>query len=209
MPFWRYRIRFSKRGTARFISHRDLIGVLARTFRRAELPVRMSQGFNPRPRFSLPAPLSLGIEGLDEVLELDLAENPPPEEVGQRLGRNLPAGIEVLQCELLDPGAKARVETVNYRIVGEPPPGSVERCAASEELLSVRQQGKHIDIRPYITSISRCDGGCECHVLVKNEGTARPAEIVDALAGGDAALARRFSLVRTKVNLTAPPLGKT
>ena len=54
------------------------MGVFARAFRRAGLPLRMSQGFNPRPRFSLPAPLPVGIEGLEEELRLVARGCPAP-----------------------------------------------------------------------------------------------------------------------------------
>ena len=204
--FWRYRIRFGKRGTVRFISHRDLMGVLARAFRRAMLPVRMSQGFNPRPRFSLPAPLAVGVEGLDEVLELDLTERLAPDELSGRLARELPAGLEVSSAELLEQGEKARVESVKYRVAGEVPAGAVERCAASRELRVTRRDQRCVDIRPYLRSVSRfSDGGCECEVLVTNEGTARPAELVEALCGEDTRLRRSLSLVRTGVNLKKVP----
>lgn len=202
--FWRYRIRFSKRGTVRFISHRDLMAVFARAFRRAELPVRMSEGFNPRPRFSLPAPLPLGIEGLDEVLELQLDELLAPDELARRLGLELPDGIEVIRAEQLEPGVKARVSSVRYCVQGELPGHAVERCNRSEELRVTRRDGRELDVRPYLKSIERRNGGCEFELRVTAEGTARPAEVVAALCDGDAALARHLSLVRTSVNLEAP-----
>ena len=202
--FSRYRIRFSKRGTVRFISHRDLMGVFARAFRRAELPVRMSQGFNPRPRFSLPLPLSVGLEGLDEVLELDLTDQVTPDDVARKLARELPDGIGIIRVELLETGEKARVTGARYRVLGKLPAGAAEECVASEELCATRQHGKEIDIRPYIKSVEACDGGYECEVLVTTEGTVRPAEIADALCRRDLHATRRLSLVRTAVNLAVP-----
>ncbi|MFH1732104.1 MAG: TIGR03936 family radical SAM-associated protein [Planctomycetota bacterium] len=202
--FWRYRIRFSKRGAIRFISHRDLMGVFARAFRRAGLPVRMSQGFNPRPRFSLPAPLPVGIEGLDEVLELDLTEEMPADEVGRRLSAEVPEGVEIIRAESLEPPAKARVASLTYRVTGRLPAGGVERCASAAELRVTRSDGREIDIKPYLKSIDRRDGGCEFEILVTRAGSARPAEIVSAICGEDGDLARHLSLARTAVNLLAP-----
>jgi len=180
------------------------MGVFARAFRRAELPVRMSQGFNPRPRFSLPLPLSVGLEGLDEVLELDLAEEVAPDELAAALARELPGGIGITGVALLEAGEKARVVGARYRVLGRLPAGAAEECLASEELCTTRREGKELDIRPYIKSIDACDGGYECEVLVTSEGTARPAEIADALCRKDAAAARHLSLVRTAVNLAVP-----
>jgi len=199
--FWRYRIRFSKRGTVRFISHRDLMDVFARAFRRAALPVRMSQGFNPRPRFSLPAPLSLGIEGLDEVLELDLSSELPAEEVAERLARELPEGIRVLQSEQPESTKRGRIVSTLYHVRGPLPSDAVERCTDAEELPATRREGTTVNIRPYLKSISPSEDGCDVEVLVTQKGSARPAEIVAALVGDRPALARDISLVRTAVNL--------
>ena len=60
----RVRIRFRKSGDLRLIGHRDLVRAWERAFRRAALPLGMSEGFHPKPRMSIPAALGLGIEGL-------------------------------------------------------------------------------------------------------------------------------------------------
>ena len=46
--------------------------MLERLFRRAGLPLRLSAGFHPKPRMSFPSALALGIEGTDEVMEVEL-----------------------------------------------------------------------------------------------------------------------------------------
>jgi radical SAM-linked protein len=69
----KFRVRFAKTGTLRFVSHHDLMHVFERIFRRADLPIPTSQGFNPRPRMWFAMPLALGIVGLREVLEFEVA----------------------------------------------------------------------------------------------------------------------------------------
>ena len=88
----RVRMRFCKQGDLRLIGHRDLMRCLERLFRRAGLPLAMSQGFHPKPRMTFPSALALGIEGVDEVLELELTESPPAEELLQRLTPHAPPG---------------------------------------------------------------------------------------------------------------------
>ena len=199
--FWRYRIRFCKRGTARFISHKDLMGVLARAFRRAGLPVRMTEGFNPHPRFSLPSPLSLGIEGLDEILELELVEELPPDDVARKLQCEMPQGISVHRAERLGSPQKARVDSVTYRLMGEVDPAAFENRDA---VFKPERNGREFDVLPYVRRIERIDGGIECEVVVTNAGTAKPAELALAFCGGDAEKARRLTLVRTAINLASP-----
>ena len=179
------------------------MGAFARAFRRAHLPVRMSQGFNPRPRFSLPAPLSVGIEGLDEVLEIDLTEEMPADQLGRSLNAEMPKGVEILRAEPVEPPAKARVESVTYRVSGGLPAGAVERCLAADELRATRNDGREVDVRPYLKSLTRRGDGCEFDVLVTPAGSAKPAEIAAALCDGDVNLLRRLSLTRAAVNLSA------
>jgi radical SAM-linked protein len=68
------RLRFSKTGELRLVSHRDLMKFFERALRRANLPVHVSQGFHPMPRMVFALSLGLGIVGLDEVLELEFTE---------------------------------------------------------------------------------------------------------------------------------------
>src|SRR5438128_7836988 len=79
------RIRFRKLGDLRLISHHDLMRCFERMLRRAALPFRSTEGFNPKPRMAFALSLALGIEGLDEVVELELQEELPLEEIQERL----------------------------------------------------------------------------------------------------------------------------
>ena len=81
----RVRIRFCKQGDLRFIGHRDLMRCLERLFRRAGLTLSFSEGFHPKPRMTFPLALAVGIEGVDEVMEVELAERYEAEELRRRL----------------------------------------------------------------------------------------------------------------------------
>ncbi|MBC7337876.1 MAG: DUF2344 domain-containing protein, partial [Clostridia bacterium] len=89
----RVRIRFSKTGDLRFIGHHDLVRTLERLFRRAELPLAFSQGFHPKPKISFPLALALGLEGRNEVLELELTEALSTDEILARLQRATVPGL--------------------------------------------------------------------------------------------------------------------
>mgnify|MGYP003675631099 CR=1 FL=1 len=89
----RYRVRFKKTGLLRWISHRDLAGLWERIARRAALKLSMSEGFHPKPRIAFPSALALGVEGLDEVVELELAENISPRELLERLESDKQPGL--------------------------------------------------------------------------------------------------------------------
>ena len=75
------------------ISHRDLLCLFKRVFRRADLNLRMSEGFHPKPKVSFHSALALGIEGLDEVMEFELVEAMSPENLKQRVQEHAPLGL--------------------------------------------------------------------------------------------------------------------
>lgn len=100
------RALFEKVGTARFISHLDLMRLFQRAFKRAGLPLTHTQGFNPRPSVSIALPLSLGAESHCELLDFDLESPVPLEDIRNRLNTALIDGIRVR--EVYDNGAKIK-----------------------------------------------------------------------------------------------------
>ena len=54
----RYVLKFRKFGYVKYISHLDLLRVFKRTFKKTDLQLRYSQGFNPHPRMGFAQPLS-------------------------------------------------------------------------------------------------------------------------------------------------------
>ena len=66
------RILFEKKGNAVWISHLDLMRLFQRAFKRANLPLTHTQGFNPRPSVSIALPLSVGVESNCELLDFEL-----------------------------------------------------------------------------------------------------------------------------------------
>ena len=89
----RVRLRFSKQGDLRLIGHRDLMRCLERLFRRAGLALSFSEGFHPKPRMTFPLALAVGIEGVDEVMELELAETTTADELLRRFTPHAPPGL--------------------------------------------------------------------------------------------------------------------
>ena len=59
----------------RFISHLDMTRFMARTIRRAELPVWYTEGFNPHLYMTFALPLSLGFESDYDVLDIRLLDD--------------------------------------------------------------------------------------------------------------------------------------
>ena len=101
---FRHRVTFSKRGDARFLSHRNTMDALERAIRAAGLPARYSEGFNPHMKLSMGPALPLGLESLHEVF--DVEGNAPFEEgAAAAIRAKLPPGLEILEVRELPAGA--------------------------------------------------------------------------------------------------------
>jgi radical SAM-linked protein len=120
MDYSKVRIRFRKTGDLRLISHHDLLRFFERMIRRAQLPMRWTQGFNPHPRLVFALPLSLGIVGSQEVVELELDGEITPQEISERLTSHTLPGIEILSVESIDPKITAHVRRAGYRLLVPP-----------------------------------------------------------------------------------------
>jgi radical SAM-linked protein len=86
---------FSKTKAMKYISHLDLMRLFTRAMRRAELPLKMTQGFSPHPKFSIKRALKLGIESENEEASVILTQPFSGREFIARLQPQLPEGIEI------------------------------------------------------------------------------------------------------------------
>jgi radical SAM-linked protein len=101
------RLLFEKKGNAVWISHLDLMRLFQRAFKRADLPLKHTQGFNPRPTVSIALPLSVGVASCCELLDFELdGETVSNEEICRRLNETLVDGIKVLS--VYDTGKKLK-----------------------------------------------------------------------------------------------------
>jgi radical SAM-linked protein len=91
---------FNKKGQMRYISHLDLMRLLVRAMRRADLPLKLSEGFSPHPKLSLNRALKLGVESECEQGSIVLKEFVKTDEIALRLSHQLPDGISILSVHL-------------------------------------------------------------------------------------------------------------
>ncbi len=69
------RIYFSKLGRMKFVSHLDLTRFMARLIKKSKIPVWYTEGFNRHIYMNFAVPLSLGFEGLYEVMDIRLIDD--------------------------------------------------------------------------------------------------------------------------------------
>lgn len=194
-----YKVRFcfEKTGTAAYISHLDLLKSLQRSFVRAHLPVKYSQGFNPHIEMSILVPLSTGYESLCDLCDLELTCDECPADFVSRLNAVLPQGMRVRWAgDAARP--VAQVQNCAYTITL--PAGDV---SAMEELFQKgpvlvekrsKRGKKEVDVRDYIRAITFENAGertlCRCTLAAGNDPL-NPMYITRALK--DAGLVPRES----------------
>ncbi|MDI6637636.1 MAG: hypothetical protein PWR07_41 [Bacillota bacterium] len=113
------RLRLTKTGPARFMSHLDFIRAVERAVRRADLPVALTEGFHPHPRMSFSPALPVGVESECELVDVDLRERPGADEVARRLGRALPPGLRLVSCVVLPrggPSLSSMIRAASYQV---------------------------------------------------------------------------------------------
>jgi radical SAM-linked protein len=86
---------FSKKGAMRYISHLDLMRLFMRALRRADLPLKMTEGFSPHPKLSIKRALKLGLESDHEEATVSLREFVAAQDFKEKLQEQLPQGIQI------------------------------------------------------------------------------------------------------------------
>ncbi|MCC6648683.1 MAG: TIGR03960 family B12-binding radical SAM protein, partial [Polyangiaceae bacterium] len=147
---YRYRLVLQKLGPVAFLGHLDLVRALPRVFRRAEIPLAHTGGFNPKPDFTYGPALSLGVPSLGEPLDLKLTVELPPDELVARLDAVAPEGLRITGAARLgpeDPAIGKIVAEARYALAfahktlaagPEAVRDAVERAMAAEALPVVR-----------------------------------------------------------------------
>lgn len=97
---WTVRLKFRKVGSLQYISHLDLQRTFMRVLVRACIPVWYTKGFNPHAKLVFSTPLSVGAQSEYEFLDLRIDKDMPPEEIMERLNRELTEELCITEAYL-------------------------------------------------------------------------------------------------------------
>lgn len=221
-PAQRLRVRYAKRGRARFASHRDFGRAFERALRRAEIPMAFSSGFHPHPRISYANAAATGAASEAEYLEIGLAEVRDPLWVRDALDAAMPDGLVIVEVseavgaalneqlgasrwQVSLPGADEQVLAEAVAALLAAPSVTVERKTKSGL--------RSFDIRPAVVSLSLTGGVVELTCRT-GEPLVRPDDVVSALQAlrpelktGIPALATRLDQGSWDGAQIVPPVG--
>jgi radical SAM-linked protein len=204
------RLRYTKLGKVRWISHRDVARALERAFRVVQLPLAFSEGFSPRPKVSFGLALSTGHESDAEYVDLVLAEEIDLDALPARLSAALPDGIDVVGAVALAervPALQEAVTCVEWSVdvahadLTEVDPArlraEIDAALALPALAATRRRkGRDVveDVRPVIRRITVCDGpvtNIEMEMSTQPRG-AKPGDVLAAIGDFTDVRARRM-----------------
>lgn len=183
----RFRVKYAKDGSARFIGHLDLVRIFDRAMRRAGIPVAYSQGFHPHPKISFGPPLPLGMRSSAEYADFSLST--PCPEAGALLARSLPEGMQVLSIWPVSEKAESLTQILTlaeYRVICGMDGRTKENITRilEHDHIPVERTSKsgtkEVDIRPGIIEITILPDGSGFTMLLGQEmgKSARPSEVI-------------------------------
>ena len=229
-PPRRYVAHFSVTERGRFLGHLDRMEAFRRAVRRAGGSLALSAGMRPKPLLSLALPLGVGIEGLDELCEFELADE-PAEGFAGRLAAALPGHMHLLDLRPYEEARRlaARVTGASYQLLfAAPAPESaggdpeaaraVNAAALSAGARRFAEAGEWaveetredrvrvVDVKRYVKELS-VSRGAEGEWLVgftaavTPAGTARPELVLKALGQASALRLVPVSIRRTGIQV--------
>ncbi|MCL2436587.1 MAG: TIGR03936 family radical SAM-associated protein [Clostridiales bacterium] len=164
----KYVMEIKKDGYIKYISHLDMVKLFKNAFKRAEIKLAFSQGFNPHPKMGFAQPLSLGYSSSCELIEFETKEDMEPAQILDAMQGFMPRGIELLSCKRYtgNKSVAARTFAASYEITIPISAGLTksmdEWCAdflKQETIVVTKRQKKtgkqqSIDIKSKIRSLS-------------------------------------------------------
>lgn len=203
-----HRIKFAKRGSLIFVSHLDFAHSFTRALKRAELPVKYSEGFSPHPKQVFALPLSVGMVGENELCDITLTEDYTHEEVKARLSKALTDDFEVKS--VTDPDIKmGKVKSAKYELVFENlAHGADELKKALSELAPVMKttksgKEKELDIRSmvYGADVKEAEGKTTIYLTLAASGDSylNPDLVLVSMRNSGLDIPDEYDITRTDI----------
>jgi len=210
-----FRLRFTKLGPARFLSHLELSAALSRAMILGGIFFVYSQGFHPHPRISFAGATAVGMESRGEFADIRIQDpGVEPKTLVARINAGLPSGVAVTAIRELPPHDFSLAELVKGFVYDIILPGGIgeEDLDRIESRILHFLEAEHFDvnrevngktvikeIRPLVTNLA-LDRSARRICLAARfgpEGTVRPADLLTALFGLSPAATRGVRIVRT------------
>jgi len=188
---WVNYAEFSLGGLLRFLSHQELLDLLARAAIRAQLPLAFSHGFNPRPKLSLPVPRSVGMSCEKDLARFELTQPIADGELADRLGPQLPDELTIDRSWSTSVRQHPQPREVEWKIdlaglnLGDLSRRVAEFLARPTWPIERKSIKAHrpipVDLRRFVLDLRIDETTLRARLAAGPEGSIRPAELLAAL----------------------------
>lgn len=188
--------RFEKGEAVRFVSHLDIQRTFQRAFRRANIPLAYSQGFNPHPQLSFATALALGYTSEAEWFDVKLAEEMDAARFCEAVNAVLPSGFRILEAQAAEDKLPAltALMAASYHEIEFVVPETVsansfiaafDAMASGEIFVEKRTKGglKTVDIRPLLLNYRFSQTADSLKLFVFGISDAKGSLNIDLLLG--------------------------
>ena len=196
-------LKHIKKGNICYVSHIDSMRVLQRTLIRANISVKMSEGFNPHPITYTSHPLPLGIESEEEYFVV-ANDDMTADEFLNAFNSNIPAGMKGIRCYdcIKNHKKKKNINYCEYFVKGNflHYKTEIESLANLKSLVisyDFKKEVKEQDIAPLIYSINVSDKGITMVIAAGNPNL-RPDRLINVINEKFSLSINISDIVRTK-----------
>ncbi|MDD3013869.1 MAG: TIGR03960 family B12-binding radical SAM protein, partial [Candidatus Gastranaerophilales bacterium] len=166
---YKYRIKIQKTDDFKYISHLDWQRLLYRAFRKANINLDFTKGFNPQPKISIGLALPIFAQSICEFVDIEIKENMQENILLEKMNEVLPDNSKVLRVVKISKDEQSVDRTVCWaQYTASPVDLSetknidmeyiVKNAIARDNIFIEKQKHKGlkklIDIRPSIYSIN-------------------------------------------------------
>ena len=206
---YKHRLKLTKTNELRFISHLDWQSMILKIFRRCQINLVLSEGFNKMPKVSYSPALPIFIESDCELVNFQTYDKLQAD-FGEVFKKNSPKGLDVIEfknqnenepkslenyCQWAKYDAKIKKSVYNFEEIGY----IIEKCLSSDEILIEKKTNKGIikkvNYRNSLKTFEFKDDGLLSFILKTGQSDSIPAfradEFLKLLFKDDEFLIRR------------------
>ena len=151
---YKHRLKLTKLNALKFISHLDWQGLILKIFRRCELNLVLSEGYNKMPKVSYSPALPIFLESVCELVNFQTYEK-LPDDFLEKFKKNSPDGLDIIElkpqketepkslenyCQWALYNAKIKKSIYNFDEIEY----IIKSCLSSDEILIEKKTKKDI-----------------------------------------------------------------
>ncbi len=195
-------VTFRKTDRFRFLSHLDINRAIDRAVRRAGLPVKYSEGYNPSARIGYTSALPVGGAGERELCQIELERPMGADEVHRAMAPQLPEKLGIVGVETISSEKRKHISghtRAEYEIELRPAPettmedlrgavGELLDAGSLEVVRETKSRVRKVDIRPGLHELSvleprTADAGprLQMTLALQQDRLAKPSEVIECL----------------------------